>query len=161
MSTNAAKIPQLMLRNHLKDIRGHYDFILIDCLPSLGVLTINAFTAANYVLIPTATEYLSSKGIRMLLNTVEDVVRDGINPELKVMGVIPTQYDKRTKHDQVVLEGVQTGMSSLGVRVFPPVPSSTIFNEASRERVATVARDPESVGAQAYYQLAEEVITYE
>jgi chromosome partitioning protein len=160
MSANAAKIPQLILRNRLKDIRGQYDYILIDCLPSLGVLTINAFTAANYVLIPTATEYLSSKGIRMLLNTVEDVVRDGINPELKVLGVVPTQYDKRTKHDQVVLEGVQNGMGTLGVRVFAPVPSSTIFNEASRERWATVERDPESAGAQAYYQLAEEIINY-
>jgi chromosome partitioning protein len=160
MSANAAKIPQLVLRNRLKEIRGQYDFTLIDCLPSLGVLTINAFTAANYVLIPTATEYLSSKGIRMLLNTIDDVVRDGINPELKVLGVVPTQYDRRTRHDQSVLEGVQSGMGSLGVRVFEPVPSSTIFNEASRERQATVFRDPDSPGALAYYQLAEEIINY-
>jgi chromosome partitioning protein len=160
MSANAAKIPQLVLRNRLKEIRGQYDFTLIDCLPSLGVLTINAFTAANYVLIPTATEYLSSKGIRMLLNTIDDVVRDGINPELKVMGVVPTQYDRRTKHDQAVLEGVQSGMTSLGVRVFEAVPASTIFNEASRERQATVFRDPDTPGAQAYYQLAEEIIAY-
>lgn len=160
MSANAAKIPQLVLRNRLKDIRGGYDYVLIDCLPSLGVLTINAFTAANYVLIPTATEYLSSKGIRMLLNTIEDVVRDGINPELRVLGVVPTQYDRRTKHDQVVLEGVQSGMTTLGVRVFAPVPSSTIFNEASRERKPTIERDPDSAGAQAYYRLAEEIIAY-
>ena len=62
MSANATKIPQLVLRNRLKEIRGQYDYTLIDCLPSLGVLTINAFTAANYVLIPTATEYLSEQG---------------------------------------------------------------------------------------------------
>lgn len=160
MSANAAKIPQLILRNRLKDIRADFDFVLIDCLPSLGVLTINALTAANYVLIPTATEYLSSKGIRMLLNTIDDVVHDGINPELRVLGVVPTQYDKRTKHDQMVLEGVQSGMGSLGVRVFSPVPSSTIFNEASRERLPTITRDPDSSGAQAYYQLAEEIIAY-
>lgn len=159
LTGHTMKIPQHVLRNRLRDVRDQYDFVLIDCMPSLGMLTVNALGAADYVLIPSATEFLSSKGIRLLLNSIERV-QEGINPALEVLGVLPTQYDKRTKHDQVVLEGVQSGMSSLGLRVFAPVPSSTIFNEASRERQATVARDPQSAGAQAYYQLAEEIINY-
>jgi chromosome partitioning protein len=159
LTGHTMKIPQHVLRNRLREVRDQYDFVLIDCMPSLGMLTVNALGAADLVLIPSATEFLSSKGIRLLLNSIERV-QEGINPSLEVMGVLPTQYDKRTKHDQVVLEGVQTGMNSLGLRVFAPVPASTIFNEASRERRATVARDPQSAGAQAYYQLAEEIITY-
>jgi chromosome partitioning protein len=159
LTGHTMKIPQHVLRNRLREVRDQYDFVLIDCMPSLGMLTVNALGAADYVLIPSATEFLSSKGIRLLLKSIERV-QEGINPGLEVLGVLPTQFDKRTTHDRVVLEGVQTGMNSLGLRVFTPVPASTIFNEASRERQATVARDPESAGAQAYYQLAEEIIHY-
>lgn len=159
LTGHTMKIPQHVLRNRLREVRDQYDFILIDCMPSLGMLTVNALGAADLVLIPSATEFLSSKGIRLLLNSIERV-QEGINPNLEVLGILPTQYDRRTKHDQVVLEGVQSGMHSLGLRVFTPVPASTIFNEASRERKATVARDPDSAGAQAYYQLAEEIIHY-
>ena len=159
LSGHTMKIPQHVLRTRLREVRDQYDFVLIDCMPSLGMLTVNALGAADYVLIPSATEFLSSKGIRLLLNSIERI-QESINPQLEILGVLPTQYDKRTKHDQVVLEGVQSGMNSLGLRVFTPVPSSTIFNEASRERKATVTRDPESAGAQAYYQLTEEIITY-
>jgi chromosome partitioning protein len=159
LTGHTMKIPHHVLRNRLRNVRDEYDFILIDCMPSLGMLTVNALGAADYVLIPSATEFLSSKGIRLLLNSIERI-QESINPILAVLGILPTQYHKRTKHDQVVLEGVQSGMNSLGLRVFGPVPSSTIFNEASRERRATVAHDPDSAGAQAYYQLAEEIMRY-
>jgi chromosome partitioning protein len=156
---HSLKIPQLVLRNRLKEIRNAYDVILVDCMPSLSMLTVNALSAADLVLIPSATEYLASKGIRLLLSTIEKV-QEGLNPGLAVLGVLPTQYDRRTRHDQVVLEGVQSGMTNLGVRVFEPVPASTIFNEASRERTPTVVRDPDSPGAQSYYKLADEIIAY-
>ena len=159
LTGHSLKIPQHVLRNRLREVREQYDFVLIDCMPSLGLLTVNALGAADLVLVPSATEFLASKGIRLLLNSIERV-QEGINPQLEVLGVLPTQYDRRTRHDQEVLGGVQSGMQSVGMRVFSPVPASTIFNDASRERKATVARDPDSAGAQAYYQLAEEIIAY-
>lgn len=154
------QLPYLILRKRLVEVREQYDFVLTDCMPSLGLLTANALASADYVLIPSATEYLSSKGIRLLLTKTIAEVRDGINPSLEVLGVVPTLYDKRTSDDKMMLEGLTKGLSGLGVRVFEPVPALSAFNKAALEKKATVLRDPDSPGAQAYYQLAEEVINH-
>jgi chromosome partitioning protein len=160
LAARLLKLPYLVLRRRLEEVREQYDFILIDCMPSLGMLTANALAAADYVLIPSATEYLSSKGIRLLLTKTIAEVRDGINPQLQVLGVLPTLYDKRTNDDKLMLEGLTKGLSGLGVRVFEPIPALSAFNKASLEKIATVLRDPDSPGAQAYYQLADEVINH-
>src|SRR5215218_2857706 len=158
LAAKLLQLPYLVLRKRLVGVREQYDFILIDCMPSLGLLTANALAAADYVLIPSSTEYLSSKGIRLVLTSTIVEVRDGINPQLQVLGVLPTLYDRRTSDDKLMLEGLSKGLSGLGVRVFEPVPALSAFNKASLEKNATVLRDPDSPGAQAYYQLAEEVI---
>lgn len=160
LAARLLKLPYLVLRRQLVEVRGRYDFILIDCMPSLGLITANALAAADYVLIPSATEYLSSKGIRLLLTKTIAEVRDGINPDLQILGVLPTLYDRRTSDDKLVLDGLASGLSELGVRVFAPVPALSAFNKASLEKKATVLRDPDSPGAQSYYQLAEEIIAY-
>ena len=160
LAARLLKLPYLVLRRRLEEVREQYDFILVDCMPSLGMLTANALAAADYVLIPSATEYLSSKGIRLLLTKTIAEVRDGINPQLQVLGVLPTLYDKRTNDDKLMLESLTRGLTDMNVRVFEPIPALSAFNKASMEKVSTVLRDPDSPGAQAYYQLAEEVIQY-
>jgi chromosome partitioning protein len=150
---------QMVLRTRLKEIRGRYDFILIDCMPSLGLLAINALVAADAVLIPSETEYLASKGIRLLLATIEKI-QMGLNPELAVLGVLPTKYNPRFVHDNTVLQGVQSGMADRGIRVFDPIAKSTAFSKASIEGKATVLLTPEAPGVENYYKLADELIAY-
>jgi chromosome partitioning protein len=160
LAARLLQLPYLVLRRRLEEVRAQYDFILIDCMPSLGMLTANALAAADYVLIPSATEYLSSKGIRLLLTKTIAEVRSGINPELQVLGVLPTLYDRRTNDDKLMLDGLAKGLSAMGIRIFDPVPALSAFNKAALEKKATVLRDPDSPGAQAYYQLAEEIINH-
>jgi chromosome partitioning protein len=156
---NLLASPQNVLRMRLKEVRGRFDYVLIDCTPSLGLLTINALVAADGVLIPSETEYLSSKGIRLLLATVEKI-QAGLNPELEVLGVLPTKYNQRYTHDQAVLSGVQSGMADRGIRVFDPIARSTAFSKASIEGKATVLATPDAPGVDSYYKLADEIITY-
>jgi chromosome partitioning protein len=156
---NLLASPQNVLRTRLKEVRGRFDYVLIDCTPSLGLLTINALVAADGVLIPSETEYLASKGIRLLLATVEKI-QAGLNPELEVLGVLPTKYNQRYTHDQAVLSGVQSGMADRGIRVFDPIARSTAFSKASIEGKATVLSTPDAPGVDSYYKLADEIITY-
>ena len=150
---------QNVLRSRIREIRGRYDFVLIDCTPSLGLLTINALVAADQVLIPSETEYLASKGIRLLLNTIERI-QTSLNPELEVLGVLPTKYNQRYTHDQAVLSGVQSGMADRGIRVFDPIARSTAFSKASIDGTATVLTSPDAPGVEAYYKLADAIIAY-
>lgn len=156
---NLLASPQTVLRSRIREVRSRFDFILIDCTPSLGLLTINALVAADCVLIPSETEYLSSKGIRLLLNTIEKI-QAGLNPELGVLGVLPTKYNQRYTHDQVVLSGVRAGMTDRGIRVFEPIARSTAFSKASIEGKPTVVANPDAPGVESYYKLADEIIAY-
>jgi chromosome partitioning protein len=156
---NLLASPQTVLRARLKDLRRRYDYILIDCTPSLGLLTINALVAADQVLIPSETEFLASTGIRLLLGTIERI-QGGLNPELEVLGVLPTKFNQRYTHDQAVLSGVQSGMADRGIRVFEPIARSTAFSKASIEGKATVVANPYAPGVESYYKLADEIITY-
>jgi chromosome partitioning protein len=150
---------QMVLRNRLKELRSSYDIILIDCMPSLGLLAINALVAADAVLIPSETEYLASKGIRLLLATIEKI-QTGLNPELVVLGVLPTKYNPRYVHDNTVLHGVQSGMADRGISVFEPIAKSTAFSKASIEGKATILLTPDAPGVESYYKLADEIIAY-
>jgi len=138
------------LRSALEDIAVEYDFVLLDCPPSLGVLTINGLTAADTVLIPLQCETLSHRGVGQLLDTVHDVQRL-TNRSLTVLGVLPTLYDGRTTHAKDVLADVST---RYGLDVLPPVAKSVRFAEApsaGRSIMSTASRTP---GAQAYRDLA-------
>jgi chromosome partitioning protein len=140
------------LREALAEVRDRYDFVLLDCAPSLGVLTINALTAADEVLVPLQCETLSHRGVGQLLDTVHDVQRL-TNPGLRVMGVLPTLFDARTAHARQVLADV-TGRYGLDV-IEPPIAKSVRFAEApavGRSILRTSGR--RTPGAQAYRALA-------
>ncbi|MGH3441194.1 MAG: ParA family protein [Nitriliruptorales bacterium] len=146
------------LRRVLDRVRYRYDHILIDCPPSLGLLTINALTAADGVVIPLECEYFALRGMTLLMNTIEKV-RERLNPELEVQGILPTMVDTRTIHAREVLARVHEAFGDL---VFKTTVSRTIrFAEApvAGEPILTYA--PESKGADAYRDLAREVMSRE
>ncbi|HYO61687.1 MAG TPA: AAA family ATPase [Actinomycetota bacterium] len=135
------------LQRALREVEGRYDYVLIDCPPSLGILTINALTAAGEVVIPLQCEALSHRGVGQLLETIGDI-RHFTNDGLKVTGVIPTLFDGRTKHAQQVLADVG---ERYGVRVLePPVKKSIRFAEASQAGRSIVSFAPTHPGAEAY-----------
>lgn len=135
----------------LRDLKDAYDYVLIDCPPSLGILTINGLTAADVVLIPLLCEALSHRGVGQLLETLGDI-RHFTNPSLKVSGVIPTMYDGRSRHAREVLADVG---ERYGVRVYePPVRKSIRFAEAARAGRSILAFAPSHPGAEAYRLLA-------
>ncbi len=128
-----------------------HDVVLIDCPPSLGVLTINGLTAAERVLVPLQCEALSHRGVGQLLETIEDV-RLFANPGLEVVGVVATMYDGRTRHARHVLAEVE---SRYGLRLLdPPVPKSVRFAESPEHGKSILQYAPASPGADAYRQLA-------
>ncbi len=142
------------LARALREVSDNYDLVLIDCPPSLGILTINGLTAANAVVIPLQCETLSHRGVGQLLDTISDV-RGFTNPDLKVLGIIATMFDTRTKHSREVLEDVQ---ERYGLTAFsPPVPKSIRFAEAPGLGKTILTYAPSSRGAQAYRALAVEI----
>jgi chromosome partitioning protein len=142
---------EYLLRTALEPIADGYDHILIDCSPSLGVLTLNALTAADDVLIPLQCETLSHRGVGQLLDTIHEVQRL-TNPSLTVLGVLPTLFDGRTTHSRAVLADVQT---RYGVRVLePPIARSVRFAEAPAIGQSILATSASSKGAEAYRELA-------
>lgn len=139
----------------LNKLRSGYDYILIDCAPSLGLLTINALTASDYVIMPLECEFFALRGIALLTDTISKV-QDRLNPELEVMGILGTMYDARTLHSREVLERV---VQAFGDDVFHTVIRRTIkFPETTvaGEPITTYATA--SPGADAYRQLAREVL---
>jgi chromosome partitioning protein len=143
-----------VLARALQPVVGEHDVILIDCPPSLGVLTINGLTAAEAVLVPLQCEALSHRGVGQLLDTVEDV-RQFANDALQVLGVVATMYDARTTLSRRVLQEVE---ARYGLRVFdPPVPKSVRFAEAPALGRSVLEHAPGSPGAVAYQALAGQV----
>lgn len=144
------------LQRALAPVIDDYDIVLIDCQPSLGLLTLNALTASNEVIIPMATEYFALRGVALLKDTI-DKVTSRLNPQLRIIGVLPTMHDPRTLHSREVLESV-TG--AFGDTVFTTTinrtvkfPDSAVAGEPITEFAAT------SSGAIAYRRLAREVLT--
>src|SRR6478609_5148797 len=133
-----------------------YDWVLLDCPPSLGVLTVAALTAADGVLIPLQCETLSHRGVGQLLDTVHDV-RRFTNRELEVWGVLPTLYDGRTNHSRTVLETI-SDTYDLEV-VEPPIPKTIKFAEAPAAGRSILATSRSSKGAQAYREVAANLVT--
>jgi chromosome partitioning protein len=143
-----------VLARALMPVQHEYDAVLIDCPPSLGVLTINGLTAAEAVIVPLQCEALSHRGVGQLLETIEDV-RQFANERLRVLGIIPTMYDGRTTHARKVLAEVE---ERYGLPMFePPVPKSVRFAEAPALGRSVLQHAPSSPGALAYRALSESV----
>jgi len=143
------------LKRALTVLRVSYDYILIDCPPSLGLLTVNALTASDGVVIPLECEYFALRGMALLMDTVEKV-RDRLNPDLRLEGIIPTMYDGRTLHGREVLERVR---DAFGPYLYTTVIRRTIrFAEAPVAGESILSYAADSRGADDYRALAKEVL---
>jgi chromosome partitioning protein len=148
---------ELVLKEMLQSIRNDYDFILLDCLPSLGLLTINALSAADSVLIPLQADFLAMKGLAMLLTTII-TVKEKINPSLEIMGILFTMTNSRTLHSREVIEVTKKAFGDR-IKVFDAtIPSSVRFKEAPAAGMSILNYAPNSEGAAAYRELAREVL---
>lgn len=153
--TEAVLLPrpgrEYVLRTVLEPVAGRYDVVLLDCSPSLGVLTLNALTAADELLVPLQAEMLSHRGVGQLLDTVADVQRI-LNRDLVVRGLLPTMFDGRTVHARAVLADVQ---ERYGLPVLsPPIPKSVRFAEAPAVGRSILRTSRGSKGAEAYRAVA-------
>ncbi len=147
---------QTLLRA-LNPVRDRYDFILIDCQPSLGLLTVNALTAAEGVIVPLECEFLSLRGVALLVDTI-DKVRDRLNPQLHLEGILATMYDGRTLHSREVYARV---VEAFGDAVYDTVIARTVrFPETTVAGQPITSWAPSSSGAQAYRELAMEVLAH-
>lgn len=145
------------LKVALQDVRDKYDFILIDCPPSLGLLTLNALTAADTILVPIQCEYYALEGLSQLMNTVKLVQRH-LNPSLEVEGVVLTMFDARTNLSIQVVEDVKKYFRNKVYRTI--IPRNVRLSEAPSFGLPIILYDPRSKGAECYLDLAQEVIEY-
>ena len=149
-----------VLKQYLDTVKKEYDYILLDCMPSLGMLTVNTLAAADGVIIPVQAQYLSAKGMEQLLQTVGKVRRQ-INPKLKIAGVLLTMVDQRTNYAREVSDLLRRTYGGK-VRIFSTdIPHSVRAAETSAEGKSIYLHDPKGKVAQAYAQLTKEVIQLE
>lgn len=147
-----------VLKRNLDEIGSQYDYILLDCPPSLGMITINALTAANELLIPMSMEYLALRGLDMLAKTVSKI-RSVTNPDLTYLGILATKYDRRTLNSHEIYEALQQASQAAGIRLFNTyITSSVRFTESPSMKAPLVLADPEHEGSKAYLAVAEEII---
>ncbi|TVR35093.1 MAG: ParA family protein [Spirochaetaceae bacterium] len=143
------------LKRALADIKQDFDYLFIDCPPSLGILTLNGLVAADTVLIPLQCEYFAMEGLTQLLQSIKKV-QSGFNPKLGILGILFTMYDSRTRLAQDVVQEV---IGYFGKRVFRTIiPRNVRLSEAPSHGVPINQYDPECVGAQSYRKLADEVL---
>lgn len=148
---------EYIFKEALDSVRAQYDYILIDCQPSLGLLTINALTAADGVIIPLQCHFLSLRGMRVLLETI-DKVKVKLNPRLEIIGILGTMYNSGTVHSREVLEEVR---KVFGQKVFDVVIKDSIrFAEAPVVHQSILEYDSRHDGATAYRRLAEVIASY-
>jgi len=148
---------EALLRDKLEPLQSSYDFMIIDCPPSLGILSVNALVAAEEVIIPLQCEYFGMKGMQQLQRSIQRV-REKLNPRLKVGGILPTIYKSRTLHSQEVLQLVR---EAYGAEVFPFfVKDSIRFAECPPAGRSILEYAGDTDGAKAYRQLAEEVLAH-
>jgi chromosome partitioning protein len=144
-----------ILARVLRKVSADYDVILIDCQPSLGILTVNALTASHGVLIPLECEFFALRGVALLIETI-DKVRDRLNPAIELDGILATMFDSRTLHSREVLERV---VDAFGDSVLETVIGRTVkFPDASVAGVPITDFAPEHPAAKAYCQVARELI---
>jgi chromosome partitioning protein len=154
MSTKIGR--ERSLDRGLRTVRDGYDFICIDTPPSLGLLTVNALTAADQVIVPVQCEYLSMRGLIQLQNTLS-MIRENLNPDVDIAGILPTMVDTRTLHAKEAIELLE---ENFGDRVFGARIRKTVrFAEAPVQGMSVLKYDPNGVAADAYRRLAEEVLS--
>ena len=146
-----------VLATLLEPLKGDYDFILIDCNPSLGLLVVNALTAADSVLIPIQTEYLAARGAFMIFSTIETVKRKKLNPQLQVEGILLTMADTRTVLSKDIREAIENQFGA-GYRIFETIVRRSIrFAESAVAGRSILTYDPAGQGSQAYLQVARDI----
>ncbi|HHV60307.1 MAG TPA: AAA family ATPase [Clostridiaceae bacterium] len=145
------------LKEAISSVRDAFDFIIIDCPPSLGLLTINALTAADTILVPIQCEYYALEGLSQLMNTVK-LVKRHLNPKLDVEGVVLTMFDARTNLSIQVVEEVKKYFRNKVYRTI--IPRNVRLSEAPSFGLPIILYDPKSKGSECYLELAEEVIEY-
>ena len=151
---------ELVLREYINEVKSSYDYVLIDCTPSLGMLTINALAAADSVIIPVQAQYLPLKGLEQLIKTIGKVKRQ-INPNLQIEGILMTMVDTRTNFAKDIVALLRENYGGK-VRVFgSEIPLSIRAAEISAEGKSIYAHDPEGKGAAAYKNLTKEVLKLE
>ena len=144
-----------LLKQHLEEIEDNYDYVLIDCPPSLNLLTINALTAAQTVLIPIQCEYYALEGLNQVLKTVS-LVKKKLNPQLETEGVVFTMYDVRTKLSNQVVENVK---ENLDTKIYETmIPRNIRLAEAPSYGIPINMYDSKSAGAESYRKLAKEIV---
>ncbi|HJA45194.1 MAG TPA: AAA family ATPase, partial [Candidatus Phascolarctobacterium stercoravium] len=143
------------LKNALERVKHDYDYVLIDCPPSLGLLTINALTAANSVLVPIQCEFYALEGVSQLMNTIKLVQRN-LNPALKLEGVLMTMFDQRTNLSSDVVGEVRKYFNTKMYNTI--IPRNVRLSEAPSHGQPVIVYDPKSKGAQVYMELAAEVL---
>lgn len=149
---------EYIVRNEIDKIKDNYDFIILDCPPSLSMLTINAMTTADSVLVPIQCEYYALEGLSQLIHTVE-LVRDRLNPKLTIEGVVFTMYDARTNLSLQVVENVKDNLEQTIYKTI--IPRNIRLAEAPSYGIPINKYDPKSAGAESYLRLADEVIDKE
>jgi chromosome partitioning protein len=143
------------LQKALLPVRSRYDYVLVDTPPSLGLLTINALTASDSVIVPVQCEYLSLRGLVQLENTLS-MIRENLNPTVEIRGILPTMYDSRTLHGR---EAVEMLKENFGDLVFDTRIRKTVrYAEAPVQGASVLKYDPSGSAAQAYRELAKEVL---
>lgn len=146
---------EFIIHDAVETIRDEYDFIIIDCPPSLNTLTINAMTTADTVLVPIQCEYYALEGLSQLIHTI-DLVKDRLNPKLEIEGVVFTMYDARTNLSLQVVENVKENLQQAIYKTI--IPRNIRLAEAPSHGLPINLYDPKSAGAESYMLLAEEVI---
>jgi chromosome partitioning protein len=149
---------ELRLKKALHLVKHMYDYVLIDCPPSLGILTINSLTAADSVLIPIQCEYYALEGLSQLLNSIR-LVQKHLNTSLQIEGVLLTMFDARTNLGIQVIEEVKKYFQDKVYRTI--IPRNVRLSEAPSHGQSIITYDPRSKGAEVYLELAKEVISYE
>jgi len=143
------------MKNALAKIKDQYDFIIIDCSPSLGLITINSLTAADSVMIPVQCEYFALEGLGKLLNTIK-IIQTRLNPKLEIEGILLTLYDSRTSLGNQVVEEVRTHFKNIAFKTI--IPRNVKLSEAPSFGLPVIVHDAESKGAISYLNLAHEIL---
>jgi chromosome partitioning protein len=156
MSTKIGR--ERSLEKALREVSGNYDFVCIDTPPSLGLLTINALTAANKVIVPVQCEYLSMRGLVQLQNTLK-MIQENLNPDVRIEGILPTMLDTRTVHAKEAIEILEENFGDLVFR--SRIRKAIKFAEAPVKGASVLKYDPQGNAAGYYRDLAEEVLSHE
>ena len=146
---------EYIIHNEVEKVRDNYDFVIIDCPPSLNTLTINAMTTADSILVPIQCEYYALEGLSQLIHTIE-LVKERLNPNLGIEGVVFTMYDARTNLSLQVVENVKDNLNQTIYKTI--IPRNIRLAEAPSHGLPINLYDPKSAGAESYMLLAEEVI---